>query len=138
MKLLLENWREYMKEGVDTWVKTIWISDSSFSKLNKILEDKYEDSQQYLASCDRHSQSCDANTDFWLGTLSNAGFNVYAVRDGEYDDGGGLIGHDWIVIKKDGTEIIVDAAAEQFDTEPHGTKYFEMDINRRGKDETIT
>ena len=139
MKLLLENWRGYLNESSDAWVKTIWVSNSAYSELNQVLEDSYEDSQHYLRSCKRDLHSCDANTNFWLKTLMNAGFKVEAVRDGVYNDAGEMIGHDWIIIKNDGIEIIVDAAAEQFDTEPHKDKYIEGGYREQGaEDETPT
>ena len=126
MKLLLENWRQYLTENSETWVKnTIWISARPSPELNKAIEDNYEKSLQYLISCKRDPQSCDANTDFWLQSLFNAGFNVEAIRDGAYNDGGKMIGHDWIVVKEKGVEIIIDAAAKQFGTEPFKDKYFE-------------
>ena len=43
-----------------------------------------------------------------------------------FNDGGEMVGHDWIVINDNGSEIIFDAAAEQFDTEPFADKYTEV------------
>jgi hypothetical protein len=114
-------------------VNTIWVSGPISPKLSKALENNYEKSRQYLISCDRDFQSCDANTDFWLKTLFNAGFDVEAVRDGVYNDGDEMIGHDWIVIEENDTEIIIDAAAEQFDTEPYEDKYSEIGWREQGK-----
>tara|TARA_Y100000310_G_scaffold144412_1_gene143698 strand:- start:1039 stop:1956 length:918 start_codon:yes stop_codon:yes gene_type:complete len=52
-----------------------------------------------------------------------------------FNDGGEMVGHDWIVINDNGSEIIFDAAAEQFDTEPFADKYTEVWAARQPKRE---
>ena len=123
MKLLFENWREYTKNSSPQWINTIWLSGTPTPRLQQAIEENYKNSQIYLRSCQRELDSCDANTDFWVEILANLDFDVVAIRDGVYNDGDTPIGHDWIIVVEDGREIIFDAAAEQFDTEPWKDKY---------------
>jgi len=78
MKKLLTEWRKYLKEGdgQPKWMKSIWLSQNPSPKLAKAIADNYEQSQQYLCDIGRPLDSCDANTDFWLKALSDAGFDA--------------------------------------------------------------
>jgi hypothetical protein len=122
MKKLLTEWRKFLKEGA----QQPWLSQSPSPELAAAIADNHERSQQHLCDIGRPLDSCDANTDFWLKALSDAGFDARDVRDGLFDDGGEMVGHDWIVISDNGSEIIFDAAADQFDTEPFADKYTEV------------